>query len=152
MTSKGMRESEGCWTLGEACICTFWQAYENFVVMVQSLSSDLLCRTQWTAACQASLSFTTQEVAWAAVHWATVGDMGRESRTSSETSARSEHISRLLAFHGPEQVTCQAWLSGTEEWLGMDDSSSLQWVLRADRKSTRLNSSHTLASRMPSSA
>lgn len=88
---------------------------------------------QVTCASGAGLSSSSspQEVAWAAVHWATVGDMGRESRTSSETSARSEHISRLLAFHGPEQVTCQAWLSGTEEWLGMDDSSSLQWVLRA---------------------
>ena len=37
-----MRKSEGCWIWGEACICTFWQACQNFVVTVQSLSSDLL--------------------------------------------------------------------------------------------------------------
>ena len=35
---------------------------------------------------------------------------------------------------------------------GMAESNDLQYVMMADRKSTRLNSSHNVASRMPSSA
>ena len=48
----------------------------------------------------------------------------------------SPYLTALLpSTHGP---TPRAW--------------ELSWVLAADRKSTRLNSSHRIASRMPSSA
>ena len=42
---------------------------------------------------------------------------------------------------------CEGWVN---TWLSWDDGAYRDW--ETDRKSTRLNSSHSRASRMPSSA
>src|SRR3546814_8484485 len=45
------------------------------------------------------------------------------------------------------------WLNGHEDENPVDPDQYVQWrAMKGDRKSTRLNSSHSCASRMPSSA
>ena len=67
--------------------------------------------------------------------------------------ARAEalHLHGLLA-HWPE-VAAEAWVAPLIGWEEQERARrSLERRLGADRKSTRLNSSHRRLSRMPSSA
>ena len=63
-----------------------------------------------------------------------------------------ELLFNLWLFKGdllaPSIIFCFMFLAAAIDLLFMID----YWAISLDRKSTRLNSSHTLASRMPSSA
>ena len=57
-------------------------------------------------------------------------------------------LDQCIAFHLGEKLTYENVL----EVLGAVDTEVFSALLRQDRKSTRLNSSHSSVSRMPSSA
>ena len=61
----------------------------------------------------------------------------------------SPHASHELYFEGSAVIICMVLLG---KWLEARAKQQTSEAIRADRKSTRLNSSHTYQSRMPSSA
>ena len=79
----------------------------------------------------------------------TLVDFGMEARMRCNAAAGTcaANVSSVpLVFRG------QGTTSGSKEWFVFANGSPPASSLSPDRKSTRLNSSHSLSSRMPSSA
>ena len=74
------------------CICTFLILVNIFWGSVQSLSHVRLFATPWAAACQASLSITSSEVAQIHVHQ--VGDAIQASHLLSSSSPPAFNLSQ----------------------------------------------------------
>ena len=129
---------------------------------VQSFSHVRLFATAWTAECQASQSITnSQRLLKLNVH--RVGDAIQPSHPLSSPSPPAFNLSQHQGFFffSSESVLHIRWpkywsfsfsITPSNEYSGLISSSIDCIDFLADRKSTRLNSSHSGQSRMPSSA
>jgi two-component system sensor histidine kinase HydH len=93
-------------------------------------------------------SFFLQLSPWLMVGLALIFGLAIAVLAARNTQRERLHMSQNLSDRAGSLIW--ALEAGTRAWMGMRGSQNLQALL--DRKSTRLNSSHRLTSRMPSSA
>ena len=129
----------------------------NVSVSVQSLSHVRLFATPWTAACQVSVSISNSQSLLKLKSIESVMPSNRLILCHPLIFLPS--IFPNIKVFSNESVLCIKWprywsvsfsISPSNEYSGLI-SFRIDW-LDLDRKSTRLNSSHRLTSRMPSSA
>ena len=113
----------------------------NIRVVVQSLCHVRLFVTPWTAACQASLSFTTLGLAQTHVHW--VSDTIQPSRPLSSLSPPAFCLFQyqcLFQWLGPlHQVTIKYGVSASasvlpmniQDWFPLELTGLISWLSKS---------------------
>ena len=84
-------------------------------------------------------------------HWHQMGGIGMDGANKNVGAEGLLKILRCGLERSAEQRTA-IQLGDRSQYVGMSDIAKMLDCPRADRKSTRLNSSHPTTSRMPSSA
>ena len=94
------------WRFGTSLMVQWWGLWNSAVVVVHLLSHVPLLVSPWTAACQASLSFTLSEFAQVHVHW--VSDAIQPSHPLSSPSPLALNLYQHRVFPN-ESGLCIRW-------------------------------------------